>query len=351
MSECSEFLKGGVFDTIIVNHELNINENLLEWLKKVDYHTFQEKVSGGLNIGFPIVTEGSPPIPIDIGIDFSEEDFNQWKIAVQEGKYRQFTENEKLQIIKKSASEVIVYGWLECLKFTNNGTGLICKVLSDIKASTILFKAQFIPHSPDDDKVPIINDFIVTGASEVIGLKKGDEIPFAGVTATIKREGKNAVTISLNTDKGTYSETIPEIIDPPITPPEKPPEPKPLIISESEKQAAMSKLYRYAIDKWIDRHNNLGPGGIVRVEELYVVEDYKVHFKILFHHVFVTVLHLKVTTDSYMEDTVDLANLDSLNNRDASVIIAPERLRPAKWELYVPLKEIAEIILKEVHNE
>lgn len=350
MSECSEVLNGGVFDTVIVNHEISINENLLEWLKKVDYHTFQEKVSGGLNIGFPIVTEGSPPIPIDIGVDFSEDDFNQWKIAVQEGKYRQFTENEKLQIVKKSASEVIVNGWLECLQLTNKGTGLICNVLSDKKASVILFKAQFIPHSPTDVEVPIVKDFTVTGVSEVIGLKKDDEIPIAGVTATIKREGKSAVTISLNTDKGTYSETIPEIIDPPPEK-EKPAERKRLVITESEKQAAMSKLYRYVIDKWIERHHDLGPGGIVRVEELYVVEDYKVHFKILFHHVVVTPLHLRVSTDSYMEDTVDLADLDSLNDRDASVIIAPERVRPAKWELYVPLREIAEIILKEVHNE
>lgn len=216
MSECDKLLKHGVFDTIIINFNKSVSENLIEWLKTVDFNTFNDRVSGGLNIGFPIILEGVP-MPVDIGMDFSEDEFNQWKRAVQEGKYRNFTENETLQIIKRTASEIIVNGWLECIRTTNNnsGTGIICNILSEDNAATILFKAQFIPNSAADaDSIPKVQEFIVTGASSIQGISVGDEIPFSGVIATIIRDSNKEVTINLLTEKGACSKIVPSIPEP-----------------------------------------------------------------------------------------------------------------------------------------
>ena len=222
MGQCDEILAQGVFDTIVIDTSRSVASNLFEWLKSTTFQELQEKTSGGLNIGFPI--EG---IPIDIGIDFSEEEFEQWREAVDEGRVRSFTENEALQIVRQTASPEILDRWLECIRLTNPiGTGIVCRLLSDEDASTILYQAQFIPNSPvDADTIPRVEEFIVTGATSVRGIQEGDEIPFSGAVATITRNGRSEITINLDTEKGSCTRIIPAI---PIPPPPPPPPPPPV---------------------------------------------------------------------------------------------------------------------------
>lgn len=216
MSQCDEILAQGVFNTIVVDFNRSVSDNLLEWLKTVDIGSLRDKTSAGLNIGFPIKS-----VPISIGGNFSEEEFNEWKRAVQEGRTRNFTENESLQIVKSSASPEILNAWLECIRTTNPiGTGIVCRLLSDASSATILYQAQFIPNGPiDADMIPRVESLIVTGAASVQGIKIGDEIPFSGIVATIVRSGRSEITINLDTEKGTCSRVIPAIPEPPPPPP------------------------------------------------------------------------------------------------------------------------------------
>jgi hypothetical protein len=220
-------------------------------------------------------------------------------------------------------------------------------------------------------------------ASSVQGILVGDEVPFTGVIATIIRDGKKEVTITLNTEKGSCSKVVPAIPEPapdsdgdgipdsvdpyPNDPKNTPPSPPPpeIIISDREKRDAIKKLYEFIINKWIEEYNNLGPEGIIRVEE-FNPEGSKVHFKILFHFVYLCMdirgiqpITRKIPVDGYMEDTVDLSDLNSLNDRDTKVTIRLEQspscltLSPSDKEmvLFVSLREIAEVILSEVHKE
>lgn len=211
MGQCDEILKQGVFDTIIIDANRSISDNLLEWLKTSEFESFKNKTSAGLNIGFPI--EG---VPINIGGNYGEDDFKEWKKAVDEGRIRNFTENESLEIIKRTASPIISSAWLECIRTTNAiGTGIVCSLLSDNSAETILYKVQFIPNSlVDADIIPKVQSFIVTGSSSVQGIIVGNEVPFSGIVATISRNGKSEVTINLNTEKGSCTRIIPAIPEP-----------------------------------------------------------------------------------------------------------------------------------------
>jgi hypothetical protein len=217
MGQCDEILKQGVFDTVIVDASRSVSDNILEWLKTSEYESFKNKTSAGLKVGFPI--EG---IPIEIGGDFSEDDFKEWKKAVDEGRVRNFTENESLEIVRRTASPVILSTWLECIRTTNAvGTGIVCSLLSDINAETILYKVQFIPNSSvDADAIPKIQSFIVTGSISTQGINVGDEVPFSGIVATIARNGKSEITINLNTEKGNCTRIVPAIPEPP--PPDPP---------------------------------------------------------------------------------------------------------------------------------
>lgn len=223
MGQCDAILQQGVFDTIVVNTERNVSDNLLEWLKSVDFTTLKDKIDSGLKIGFPIIVN-AVPVPIDIGGEFNRDKFEEWKRAVDEGRARSFTENESLQIIQSSASAVIVDAWLQCIINNSQGTGIKGSLLSDNDAQTILFRAQFIPNSPEDaDRIPRVEQFIVTGSTSVQGIKVGDEIPFSGVVATISRDGRSEITINLLTDKGSFVTTVPAIPEPPQPPPPPPP--------------------------------------------------------------------------------------------------------------------------------
>jgi hypothetical protein len=212
MGQCDEVLAQGVFNTIIIDSSRSVASNLFEWLKTTTFKELKDKTSGGLKIGLPI-----EEIPLDIGIDFSEDEFEQWKEAVDQGTVRSFTENEALQIVRQSASPEILNAWLECIRATNPiGTGIVCSLLSDEDAATILYRVQFVPNSSvDADTIPKVEEFIVTGATSVGGINKGDEIPFSGAVATITRNGRSEITINLDTEKGSCTRIIPAIPTPP----------------------------------------------------------------------------------------------------------------------------------------
>jgi hypothetical protein len=53
MGQCDEILKQGVFDTIIIDSNRSVSDNIFEWLKTSEFESFKNKTSAGLKIGLP----------------------------------------------------------------------------------------------------------------------------------------------------------------------------------------------------------------------------------------------------------------------------------------------------------
>src|SRR5712691_8741228 len=82
-NDCGAILQQGIFNSIITQQQKSVTDNLLEWLIRVDWGTFSQKQNSGLNIGFPIYG-----VPITISGSHTQDEFNQWQSAVNQGRYR-----------------------------------------------------------------------------------------------------------------------------------------------------------------------------------------------------------------------------------------------------------------------
>jgi hypothetical protein len=219
MYDCNEGLRYGVFNESMVKLDRSISKSLFEWLKESSYETVKQASDGGLTIGLPV--EG---VEFAIGGEFSKENFEKWKRMVESGKARSFTEKEAMSIVKRTVAPEVFEAWVKCV--TRNEQGLVIDLDVAEEDNVLVFEARYIPDD-EDDEFPVVmpNGFQLTGATTQYPLKEGDEIPFAGVSVTCERIGLSAVTVVLNTSRGTKSDSEPEIEPPPKK--EQKPEPKP----------------------------------------------------------------------------------------------------------------------------
>jgi len=204
MSRCDEILRHGVFETIIVNSQRTFSENYVEWLKSATIEQMRSKASQGLKIGFPI--EG---VPIEFSGNVTDEQYKQWRQAIDSGKVRSLTEQETTQVIQTSASKAIVEAWRACVL---NEKGLSCHTDIGSHGEFVLFFG-YVPNSQGDKPPTATGDLILTNAQAMNPLKKGQPIPYAGVsvqcirTLNAQYEYPEASYV-LNTTKGSTNGTI-----------------------------------------------------------------------------------------------------------------------------------------------
>jgi len=202
---CDSILKQGVFETIYSNENRNFSENLQEWLKTTNYQEFKEKQDSGLKIGFPI--DG---VPIQIGGNHSEDNFNNWKESVNQGRNREFSAAESQEIAVKSINRDIVNAWRLCVvSGANNRTGLVQNV-EGLDDEILVYTIRYIPDAIDDYP-PVMNQFVVEGATSNPGFVPEQEIPYGGVSTILQREERSSITIIANTSKGQLSFIVPEL--------------------------------------------------------------------------------------------------------------------------------------------
>jgi hypothetical protein len=212
MNPCDSVLKDGVFDTILLSQSKSLSENLTEWLESVDYGEFQKAQSSGLNIGLPI-----KGVPVKLEASFTQDKFNEWKKEVSTGSSRQFTEEETMQILSKSASQAVLDAWSHCMGI---GAGMSPGLHYNLtpSGSDFILEVRWIPNSMTDFPPTVVPPGLqVTGATPSSTFPIGMEIPLAGFSIILTRTGTGSGTIILNTTKGTVNETIPAIPAP--TPP------------------------------------------------------------------------------------------------------------------------------------
>lgn len=355
-------------DSIISVAEASVRWNVLEWLQKAAYNEVQQTKNRIGKFGFTIPIEGVS-VPFDLDIDFSEADFKKLQEHIKSGHIEHFSDEKFNLFIQNSYGESALKAWSECMQnmIIACGTGLHLMQVKYEGYDTII-RIRYVPEK-NGDPYPIVKEdlFVPKNAVCQVGcLKKGEEITDEHLIL-ITRSNDEQGTIMLLTDRGDIEVRL---APPPPPPPDgdgdgipdsedkypKDPTNNPIFISESEKRAAIKGLYDYFIKEWIKEYHDLGPQGICRVEE-FNVEGTKVHLKILFRFGWFCGF-ARVMSDGYLIDTVDLANLESLNNRDASVTIRkPYDIcitqngdRYEEMTLYIPLRGIADEILSKVHN-
>lgn len=355
-------------DTIISNISQSVRWNLLEWLQKVSYNEIQQRKSKGQKFGITIPIKGVP-VGFNLDENFSDEDFKKLQEYIKSGRVEYFSDEMLDTFVSHMFNEEAYKAWSTCMQNMINtcGTGLqLMQVKYD--GNDTIIRIRYVPEKMGDP-YPIVKEdlFVPQNAKCQAGcLKKGDELTDEHLVL-ITRNNDEQGTIILLTDRGDIQvslkkeeEAPPPTPQPTPQPPQPPPTP-PILISEGEKQEAMRMLYRFIFDKYHEQYDNLGPGGIIKVEE-FNTDGSKVQLKILFHYVRECIRfdgrpsRTRRAIDSYMEGTIDLADLDSLENTDASVTIQipaclgfPHRPREERT-LYIPWRRIAEEILSVVHK-
>jgi LysM domain len=204
---CNDILKGGVFETIVKQSSLSADQQTYEWLKTVDWQQFEEKQQAGLKLTLPV--DGSP-IPVGADGTYSREQFQQFLHARDEGKLRFFKEDEFSQTIEHTASKVIADKWLKCMEINAKAVGLQCWSDDDERENGIIeFNVRYISDEQDPSKVilPVVlpgglfidkgsladsGNFLADNATITLGLK----------SVNVRRNGRDAVAISLRTTKG-----------------------------------------------------------------------------------------------------------------------------------------------------
>ena len=221
MDSCDDILKQGIFNEILTKQDRSVSENVFEWLKTSTFSEVKKKIDAGLKVALPI-----KGIPVNIGANFTEDEFNQWKQDVDQGRARNFSEQESLTLVQRSVDQGIVKAWLDCLdkKF---GVGLSLSISEPHDQQGLVLTIRYVPNDVTDAP-PTVQRLDVSGAIPRNDLT-GVEIEFGGtavilqrqagrglidrtVTATeeiIKEEIYVPVTVSLQTDKGARDVQIP----------------------------------------------------------------------------------------------------------------------------------------------
>ena len=210
MSECDKILRAGIFNTLIVNSQKTISDNLFSWLSTVEWETFSKMQQDGLQVGFPI-----KGVPVNISGNHNKESFKEWKKAVQEGNVRNFDQSETFQLIKNNVDDTIVNAWLECIRSKSGQTGLTFETKSEENSKTLVIEVKYSPANINDVP-PEISNWQLVGASFVIE-PQITEVPYGGYTFVLTRDGDQEVTVILNLKGGGTKTHRVNRIQPPVT--------------------------------------------------------------------------------------------------------------------------------------
>lgn len=212
--QCHAILKNTKADDIMIDKSVDAKTNILMFLKKTSYKEFKDNSAFGLN--FPLPVENAEPIMV--GVDMSEDNYNQMKSAITSHKVLNFSTEESYRIVSRIVNPTIYKDWLDCMK----GMMDLCKSSNDssgeavgLKYSVernykeIIIKVRYLPFN-SNDPYPIITSFNKSDVMECDNdcLEVGMELNREFIIL-FKRVKPGAGTIIIGTDKGGI--TIPVI--------------------------------------------------------------------------------------------------------------------------------------------
>ncbi|WP_074594698.1 hypothetical protein [Bacillus cereus] len=201
--QCHAILKDTKADVIMIDKFSDSKTNILTFLEKTSYREFKDNNAFGMSFPLP-VAEGPP---IMVGVDMSEENYNQMQGAIKENKVINFSNAESFKIISQIVNPSIYNKWLECMK----GMMEVCKSIDTGQLTysvernyrEIIIKLRYNPHN-STDTYPILKSIHIPDVMKCDNdcLKEGMEInrEFVILFTRIK---PGSGTIIIGTDKGS----------------------------------------------------------------------------------------------------------------------------------------------------
>lgn len=201
-NKCSAILaKQGAFNTFVKTTARTSEDQTYEWLKTVTWQEFKKKQDAGLKLTLPI-----DELPIELDGSYSQEEFEKFKQARDQGRLRHFTEDEFQTTVESSTSPEIVKEWGRCVR-SLQARGLVCSAEEDsrIPGDVVIFNARFF-RFVDGDSAPVkvakIGGLVISGGTAIANpLTPGAVIPSGGINIQIKRDGKKEIVVTLNTER------------------------------------------------------------------------------------------------------------------------------------------------------
>lgn len=216
--QCNEILRrNGAFNSVIRTTASSADEQIFEWLKTATWTEFKRKQDAGLKILLPV--EG---VPIGVEGSYTEDDFRRFTELRDQGRIRFFSQQEFAHSVELTASPTIAAAWLQCIKDTA-GRGLVCSIPTDDRKEdgTLVFRAKYHPDF-EGAREPTVRGFTVVNGTVVDvpnPMRRNQKISFGGSNATIQRQGRRPVTVTLRTNRGDCEPQVAtEIVDVPATP-------------------------------------------------------------------------------------------------------------------------------------
>ncbi|TXT30027.1 MAG: hypothetical protein FD131_2037 [Rhodocyclaceae bacterium] len=201
-NKCSAILaKQGAFNTFVKTTARSSEDQTYEWLKTVTWHEYKKRQDAGLKVTLPI--DG---LPIDLDGSYSQEEFEKFRQARDQGRLRRFTEDEFQTTVTSSASSEIVREWGSCIR-SLQARGLVCTAEEDSRTpnNIVIFNARFFRFVDGDTstvKVAKTGGLLISGGTAIANpLTPGAVIPSGGVTIQIQRDGKKEVVVTLNSER------------------------------------------------------------------------------------------------------------------------------------------------------
>ncbi len=209
-ADCDAIIRQGVFNVTTVNKGLHIQDDLISWLSITTDEQFISAQKAGLNFSATIDS-----IPFNLNGSDSLNEFHRLQTALNQGQVRHFTQDEFLQTVQLSVAPEIVNAWLKCV--TQPAVGLSCSISAN-NDHLLTFEARWLPNSITDYPPTVLpGGFQVSPGATFTGtgFADGSEIQMAGSSVILNRPGSDAVTILLNTSKGSCQENIAALQPPP----------------------------------------------------------------------------------------------------------------------------------------
>jgi hypothetical protein len=208
--DCAEITRFGIFDVRRTTKQIDLIDDVIHWLTVNKYQSESAAKSAAASFGIKI-----PDVPIQLNGDgtYGESHSSTWSEATAEYLKSHREQHERISQEFITANPQIVAAWQSCITQFNQA-GLHTELVP-VDACNSTFVAWYKPNS-EGDSAPRMLTLRVEGGK--CDKPPTNRVPYGGFNITCKRNGKDNIVVSLNTQKGNdfrKLESLPDDPEPP----------------------------------------------------------------------------------------------------------------------------------------
>jgi hypothetical protein len=207
--KCADILKGGIFNTVTINKSEGIKNDYTTWQCTTEFKTHMEAYEAGVSVGFPVYG-----IPIQLGLSFDSTQRDNWKKDHCSATIDKSMYSSAYQKVVSSVSEGVVAAWRDCMIASFDQKIGLTSIAQSRGQKQVVMKVRWRPYDGFDTRLPKVTGFSMVGAkqatvgSTLFAIDK--EVPATETIIDFTRDSaRNAVTLTLNTDRGSVTAYVP----------------------------------------------------------------------------------------------------------------------------------------------